>query len=567
MPRQLVFILCALFLAACGVANEPVIQTTSTAAATYTATTIATPSATAESIALATLPVAMPTLPQDPPTQTPTVDPATIASVIQSSLAIQPLDSVGGHTKRKITGWGYGFSNFEWVDENHILARTAISQKDPYIGNIYYPAMINLDTVKIWMPKLTVETINSIRYQSYWSAKLNSLISTNLLPNQNMIIEIYDQDGNLKKFYEGELTSISPSKTKVMIGFNTWLDLITGKAVSFRWQLRPMEGMDNVGTIWSTDEMRVFKCCYFYGNARTGENFRFETSDLPFASDASFPFGAWMLNDTYFLPEYGAGGGAFAGLFNPANRTIRNLNQTENDICSWVAFPDKRHVWMSCDSGSYSIDVGTFNVQTYPDSVEFTQSWWSPDQWSSDGKFAVDDRLEYILSVEKKELKPISDDDFSNYSCKWHPTENKLFCVAIDNQAAQTRAKECDKAVPEASCSSNYGEPILIFEAQTGSVFQKSTSPAQIQEFIWSPDGKRIAVLARDCSLWQIEYPNLQSWEQLAPVVPELIDGYRCLYDNLKWSPDGTFLSFNDYLEYGSMFLDIYIVDTRVAPK
>lgn len=67
-------------------------------------------------------------------------------------------------------------------------------------------------------------------------------------------------------------------------------------------------------------------------------------------------------------------------------------------------------------------------------------------------------------------------------------------------------------------------------------------------QFSWSPDGEKLALVAKDGSLWQVDYPALQNLEQLMPSMPDV--------GSLNWSPDGNSIAFIS----GS---DIYVVETN----
>jgi WD40 repeat protein len=85
-----------------------------------------------------------------------------------------------------------------------------------------------------------------------------------------------------------------------------------------------------------------------------------------------------------------------------------------------------------------------------------------------------------------------------------------------------------------------------LVDAQT-MTNQKLALPTTFQELVWSPSGDRIAAVAEDGSVWQVNYPTLENLEQLTPLLPEV--------SGLNWSSDG-----NSLLFISSS--DIYIVDT-----
>ena len=102
----------------------------------------------------------------------------------------------------------------------------------------------------------------------------------------------------------------------------------------------------------------------------------------------------------------------------------------------------------------------------------------------------------------------------------------------------------------------------MLLDAQTMSV-QEVTLPIFLREIVWSPDGDKIALIAEDSSVWQIDYPKLENIEQLTSAMPGLVPvqpgGRVPRVQNVTWSPDGTALAFISDT-------DIYIVDTSVSP-
>jgi Tol biopolymer transport system component len=77
---------------------------------------------------------------------------------------------------------------------------------------------------------------------------------------------------------------------------------------------------------------------------------------------------------------------------------------------------------------------------------------------------------------------------------------------------------------------------------------QKLSLPAAFREPVWSSEGNRIALVAEDGSLWQVDYPTLENLEQLTPTLPDV--------HAVNWSPDGDSIAFIS----GS---DIYVVETN----
>jgi len=576
MHRSLVFVFCTLVLAACltiaSCASQPAIDDTAIkTAAAGTAYAQLTEIANVTAPPVPTIPptaITEPTITRTPPqNRMPTLEPTKVPGLLQSGLKVEKLDVFNGHALQKVTGWNYGFDGFEWMGTSHLLLL-------PVVGQMFsegrgdwkqtHPTVINLNSKAIWLPSLGEVSDWNKFYGApllRWSAQLGFLISTQLSSSENDIV-IYDANGNVVKMYTGKLLGISPSGTKIMIADDTWIDLSTEKIVDFNWyQNFRGRGSFSFRPIWSADETRVYTCCYLYGDAKTGESFGMPYDNYTLDGENGsgrepiYNFlGTWVLSDKYLLSQWGGaldGSPGFIPLFDPAAKTYRNLSKLAgipygsddpgDPTCrNAYAAPGGRYVWVGrCDpEADYLIDLTTFKSTSYP-------PYFVEDiNWSSDGKFALIRGEETgspfvrLLSGDTKELKPLPDNHYCSW---WHPTDNILACRSKD------------------------AKTLSLLDVHTMSVQKETALPVEIQKLIWNLDGKHIAVLARDSSLWQIDYPTLENLEQLTPAMPELthpaygrnID--ESLIKNVTWSPEGTFLAF-----IGD--LDIYIVETQIKP-
>lgn len=548
MPRRLVFILCLLILAACQARTELATQPTPTAEVP-TLRTAAVGTVFADLTQAA--PTATPT-PSLPPTETPLPKPTTLYGALKSALVVETLEPFEGHAISKMTGSKDGLYDLEWMDPKHLLVRTKVKLNE--YGNLFaYPAVLNLETHKIWLPEISTKMITStgslFLYWPYWSHKLNRLISPNLLPDGD-VIELYDPDGNLVQSYPFQLSTVwpavSPSGTKAMAN-NVWLDLTTGKTVTFTAWDWAMNDLTPRRVIWSPDELSVLACCHLYGNATTKQNFRFDTSETFF----DFTNGRWMVNQTYFIPIQGSSRTNYVPAFVPVKKKILNVNelagipqlqsdQSQNNCFDWSPSPDERHLLIACTDGSYLVDLLTFTHQAYP--VHF-QVMSPPQIWSPSGKFALISTFDppsytsYILSVASKKLIPLPK-DYEDYGCDWQATDNSLLC--INQRDSKT---------------------ISTLDTQTGAITKSLTLPIRGGIVGWSPDGKQATILCidndRGYSLWQIDYPTLENLKQLTPAFQPADD--KGLETDAVWSPDGASLAFK-------LGTEIYLVETQVKP-
>jgi WD40 repeat protein len=402
-------------------------------------------------------------------------------------------------------------------------------------GILTYPAAIDLNFGKAWIPKSA---------SLMWSEGLQKIIVT-----REDTVEIYNLDGQFEKSYPGKLLSVSPSGTKLLFKDGTWLDLLNGKTVKFAWDQNHVAPYSN-HAVWSENENRVFVCCFVYGDAKTGESF--DQWDNGAESEA-LGYGKWILSDRYLLAGTSLNLFVSPPLFDASTKSIHTVGELagipttldgNDNMCNvWYIAPNGRYVWIACFDGSHLVDLTTFKSQDYPEYPFIV----ADVDWSTDSKFikisCPDDKNSSIynikiLSIASQELLPVPEDCY----LQWPPIDNLLICWSKTTKAA-----------------------IYTLDTQTMSVQKETVLPIEFQELISSPDGKHIVLLARDSSLWQVDYPTLENLEQLTPAMPELTHpAYGGIIDeslikNVVWSPDGASLAF-----IGGT--DIYIVDTQVKP-
>jgi WD40 repeat protein len=563
MPRRLVFILYALVLAACqlsnGSASQPAptidkaaIQTDAAVTAytqfTQTASVTVTPSVTPKA-------TVKPTATHIPhPTIVPTINPTEVPGLLQSSLKVETLAAFNGHNLRKVTGWGNGFNSglwdndyegYQWMDSKHLLLF-------PVVGELMFPnwkttymraAVINLETGKVWLPpsdqpEQGYQVVRSLLPR--WSKDLQILITSQISGGGYTTTEgvsTYTANGDFITRYWGELVDVSPSGNKVLIADDSWIDLSTGKIVDFNWYFGASPRWN---PIWSPDETQVYICCYFYGNAKTGQSYSIsnENKILDGHQDDNMQSlhhsdGKW-LNDNYVMAQFD---GFFTyrdgpiPIFDISAKTFRNLGIIANlsDGFNTMPYtmpffsPNHDYMWLSPSAQSptdpqvYLVDLKTLKSRLYHS---------SKIEWSANGKYAILDSQ--ILTLSNKELKALP----ANVSCgTWHPTKNICLSITTDAQQKQT---------------------LTLLDVQSLSV-QKISLPPQttFSRIIWSPTGDQIALITKDSAFWQIDYPKLENLEQLTPPMANVKD--------ISWSPDGNSLSF-----IGDT--DIYIVETHVKP-
>lgn len=478
--------------------------------------------------------------------QQPYFEQTAIPGLLQSHLTLETLPAFRGHDLQRISGWKYGFGRLEWMDANHLLFYPVAGIYSIGGGSApgVYPAVASLDSNTFWFP--LPNRWGGERYPALprWSRRLGVLVAA----ASDTSTAVYSPDGKVRKVYEGKFQGISPSATKLLID-DTWIDLGSGKQVRFAWSQTGMAAQyasyAQFHPIWSPDEMRVYSCCYVFGDVRTGESFVLPYSGVPVEGDKEERAwleahrGTWVLKDKYLLPIWEGvwdGRPDWVSLFDPATKSYRNLSAAMGIPYSFANPPEPycnrpsaqnggRYVWVACRDGGHLVDLATFHSQAYPPVEDGSPFGWlvfADLEWSADGNFAWlhgdRDGIERILSASGKELKipPVITEKV------WHPVESKLTYLSDD------------------------GRTLLMLDPQTASVQREISLPVEFYKFAWSADGKQIAFVAYDHSVWRADYPRLDHFEQLTPPLSQLIapgDGKTHIGD-LVWSSNNTALAF-----------------------
>jgi WD40 repeat protein len=577
MPRRFAFIFCTLFLAACQAKNiyepTPNIEISTVEIKSTVITAIATATSTAHPTT--TLPPTATRIPE--PTLILPIDPTRIPGMLQASLSIEALSSFNNHNRRRITGWVNGFNNnnyggYQWMDTNHLLLFPVVgeSQSPNWRTTLARAAVINLDTGGLWLPPVDYPKSQS-RVLGFslprWSPKLGVLITTEKTGEGDTAKEsviTYKPDGTLVARYDGKLTAISPSNTKILIEDDLWVDLASGKTVDFQWGAGATA--EKWVPIWSPDENQVYECCYFYGNAKTGKSYTVSDESTVLeghpdnnAQSLHHSHGIW-LNDSYVIAQFDGFYTYRDGpipVFDISARTFRNLGALANLPDEFNNFPytniyvspDKDYMWLSPGAQSetnpqvYLVNLKTLKSQLYHVSAI---------AWSTDGKYALIGPQ--VLTLSNKQLRPLpslpdASQSFYGMGYAWHPTRGILASVSADKQQNWFLT-----LLDVETLSYRH----LALPSNFDGIYGNST------RIVWSPDGDRLALVAADGSLWQMDYQKLESrLEQLTPPMPGLVPVYpggkAPRVRNVSWSPDGTSLAF-----IGGT--DIYIVDARVKP-
>jgi hypothetical protein len=498
------------------------------------------------------------------PTLVPTIEAEKIPGLLLSAFSIGTPDPVNGHALRRITGWrnGYnsgkeenGFQGYQWMDSNHLLLFPVVgeTQQPNWSTTFARAVVINLNTGKVWLPPDDqpdpgYRTLRILTPR--WSPQLGVLVASQNTGQGAAAkpgVATFTPEGGFVARYEGALNSVSPGGTKILVADDTWIDLGSGKTVDFGWGSGATE--EKWSPVWSPDENRIYRCCYFYGNAKTSERYTISDDKTIFnrgpwegGQSLHHTHGTW-LTDNYILAQFDGFytyKDGFIPIFDIAARTFRDLGKLANvpDEFNDLPYvqpsisPKGDYLWLApglqpaIDPKGYLVDLKTFKSQLYPSgSLE----------WSANGEYALVGSQ--VLTLATKELRPAPaypesakgifvDDD-------WDPAAGVLASLSVDKTLRHQTLCLLD-------LNALAYKVIALPPEFSGDEYR----PA----IFWSPKGDRIALLAGDNSLWQIDYPSLQNLEQITPPLPAAKD--------VLWSPDGAYLS----LVSGA---DIYVVDTR----
>ena len=505
------------------------------------------------------------------PTLIPTIEPAKIPDLLNNSLSVEVLKTFNGHNQQRITGWSNGFTGdlwdrgsrgnnqgYLWMDSNHLLLFPNIGvTQQPNWDTIYaHPVVMKIDTGKIWLPPNDRSMKDSRWFNIIlprWSPKLEVLVTAETIGGEDGV-SIFTADGKHVAHYEGQLVDVSPSAERVFVVGDTWIDLGSGKKVDFGWGPGFGYELDRWFPIWSRDENQIYFCCYYYGNAKTGQSYTITNEDTifdggPFISrynNLRHAYGVW-LNDHVVMAKpdvWWYGGPEFSSIFDVSERTYHNLGVVadlpdafNNNTYSYKSIsPTGDYMYISPGAQSatnpqiYLVDLRTLKSQLYHVGTV---------DWSANGKYAIMGLQVLTLSNKTSRTlppKPDSEKLFYGGPSAWHPTQGVRLSISADKLMHR----------------------YLYFLDVDTLTYRHWALPSNFDgtlgggtSIIWSPNGDRLALAVADGSLWQIDYPKFENLEQLTSPIADVKD--------ISWSPDNRYLSY-----VGGT--DIYIVDVGGKP-
>jgi hypothetical protein len=414
------------------------------------------------------------------PTLMPTLDPAIASDRVRTSITLEITTGLSAHPLQRVTGWQNGLRSsgycsdgpYRWLDNGHLLIYPVTGEvADMGVGEYALPFIIDLNGGQAWQPASNGPTAGCDR--PLWSEPLQLLVAADRAETF-----LYAPDGKVFRRYAGGnepydmTTYLSPSERRVLIG-STWRDLETGQAVNVGkgW------GKHVYALAWSSDESKLFKCCFLYADARTGQVKSFQPGQLsPVGRGGPGPGSSgigshWVLSDTRVMVDYDFYGekGRVTPLIDPVAETYEDIG-TLVPGCSGLPQVDSKSSTMSCLSSKsqlvrYVIDLRTFTTQTLPS---------SPSTSVPTSTLSTDGRQQAFLSPD--------------------------------------------------------GLTLNIRDLSTQATRPVSLSQPAINIY-WPLQGDGLAVLAQDGSLWRLAEAAVDRVEQFTPPLPEVRD--------VKWSPDG----------------------------
>ena len=398
------------------------------------------------------------------------------------------------------------------------------------------PVVINWDTGSSWLPNP----------RSVWSQDLGIMISPGFSSSSYDYSDknaVYTRtfDGQDDAFFWGKLLGISPSGTKILVDDDTIIDLRNNKIMELAWYMNyDLERSPRL--YWTSDETRVYRCCYYFADLTSGRSYSFDMTDLRRIDGKPGPssilphaYGEWVRNDTYFLMEWSwidDGDIRYLPMFSPAEKKYYDVREMAGISEDWscqqtVVSPDGTYIWMTGwgekEEGSYLVNLFTFESHYFP-GKEYLNIDWSPN-----GKFAwlynsdpTNGAEEYsILSVTDHTIRPLPVKARPESGYWWHPTKDVIVYLSEDQH--------------------------LILLDVSIRIVQELRLYFDLRNLVWSPNGEKIGFAANDGTLWQVGYPKLDNLKRITPPYYKI--------DHLQWSPDSTSIAFTS----GP---DIYIVDT-----
>jgi WD40 repeat protein len=339
---------------------------------------------------------------------------------------------------------------------------------------------------------------------------------------------------------------LSPSGLRLLTGA-IWRDLATGQVVDFgaRHEFDPYD-TPLPNPAWSSDETRLFSCCFQYADVGTGEYVEFSLTpvDLP-GRDGPGPGSPglsswWVLGDTRALTGIDLYDYSTVTLYpiipviDPLTRAYSDLGAITslrtNPICPFIDIsvaPDRAHVVIRCEQMQV-IDLRTLTAQPIITGHDFVS-------WSPDGQYAL-----FTKGQGMRWHEPVRNGEFA----LWPLIEGDAYLITD----RVIRTPVWNPHGKWLAYFSDDGKTLITLEAATRAS-RVVLLPQPFVSAVWSLQGDMLAVIAEDGSVWAAS-PALGQAQQLTPPLPNVRD--------VRWSPSGNQLAFVS----GA---DVYVVSVTVG--
>ncbi len=545
----LLLILSLYWLTGCslGVRSEPEIppSPTPTIIATFTAvpaTALHTPTDTPEPTATNTRrPAATATSPPPTSTPLPTPLPTLTAEQLEAdllpALRFRAVDNEFRYPMQRVT-WEYGLRSsdycqhgpYRWLNDDHLLLLPLVGQNE-FQGSLFsdltWPVVANLHGESAWGVDMP-QTDSCILPK--WSAARQHLIEV------DETVRLRDLAGNVVQTYDvaGPL-HLAPSGQRLLVG-NVWLDLENGRSVELSgWTV---EAAHVPG--WTTDETRLFACCFNYADVNTGSGWHDDLFPLggrgSWPGEATYSHIIWTSDESHTLllsdavfpisrqhPE------RLVPLIEPAAQSYQNLAESfelEGSAFLTCGFesPTGRHMLLTCGEGvAYLVDLVSLETISVIDDISYTLR---SIHWSANGRFLT--YTEFDDTTQENGRVWLLDTDGERRQLTqqparqvwWHPTE-PLLALRLDRP-----------------------QRLRLVHAATGQErWLEMFEP--VTDLAWRPDGEGLALQTGDNRIWWLSRP-FQPLPYHLPTVPIPLTAPNQgeTLHSLRWSPDGSKLAY-----------------------
>ncbi len=463
------------------------------------------------------------------PTLIPTADPTALPDLLQADFSVRQEDGIDSRPLRRVGGWAHGMRSsgycergaYQWLDNAHLLLFPLVGETEAMgIAEHTLPVVINLDDGDLWLPM--ARQAAHVCDLPVWSNALQTLIT----PGKEATL-LSNADGAPKHRYPpGRPLSLSPSEQRLLVG-STRINLNSGQTMDL--------GAEHERTMrnpaWSSDETRLFDCCFGYADTRHPDQYSFFQIDNlgPAGRGAPTDFvglrSQWVLSDTRVMVWYDfltGDGNSVIPLIDPPSQGYRDVSalagiNTDGACYALSIAPTGNHLFTSCRSTltsryyKYLINLRTFSTFTLPDELEF-------HSWSPDGRFAL---------LRKNWDQESGLADYQRFSL----TDWSLYPMA----ETSARAPAWSHRGEHLAFLGEDKHTLIVRDVENWTAKQIPL-PQPCGKIVWHPQDNGLVILAEDGSLWLAPDLSGDAVEPLAPSLPDVRD--------LRWSPDGEHLAF-----------------------